>query len=229
MRNKPSFPYLAVTPTEEKVLRYLLSAEKQASISEIARAVNLTRTSIYNAITSLKAKGLIAQQGFLYSIVSSQLQKYSKKSTAPREQIKALLSEVLTLQRGEVVYSVESDEEIQWLLKNEQGLPEWQKAIAKKGVVLKSIGSTGMLKVFQSIISKELGAHIKQRSGAARFTGEPLLGTCTLVAFRDSVIFFSRKKAFFFRIDNPDAAILIKSSLELLYAQLRYYPLIVSK
>ena len=41
--------------------------------------------------------------------------------------------------------------------------------------------------------------NIKSRSGSARFTDKPLEGYCNIILFRDSIIFASRVKDYFFR------------------------------
>lgn len=131
------------------------------------------------------------------------------------------------MQKGEIIYSIESDEEIEYFLEIEKGLPEWQKTIADRGIVLKGIGSSKALSLFRNILNKNLGSQIKRRSGSARFMAETLSGPCILVSFHDSVVFFSRKNKYFYRIDDANIARFIQAIIEALYLSLQYKPLFI--
>lgn len=132
------------------------------------------------------------------------------------------MEELLTLKKGEIIYSIESDEEIRELLGNREELMRWQKTIAKKKIVLKGIGTNNALRTLRAMASTELMKHISKRSGAARFTDENIKGICVLVSFRDSVVFFSRKRSFFYRIDDSEVSKFVQSVIDLLYGYLEY-------
>lgn len=219
--------YIVLTPTEEKVLRYVVAQEQGVSISQISRGVDLARTSIYSAVALLEKKKVIVKKGFTYLPLQRNLRPRKESGATAKKQIEDLLQETLTLKRGEVLFSIESDEEIKELLDSEGGLPAWQKAAADKGIVLKSIGSIQALAYFRTAIDEKLGAEIKRRSGAARFMTDVIPGSCTLVSFRDSVVFFSRKNDLFYRIDNADVAHFTQSIIEFLYMRLQYHKLIM--
>ncbi|AKM78225.1 MAG: hypothetical protein UX49_C0001G0006 [Candidatus Wolfebacteria bacterium GW2011_GWC2_46_275] len=219
--------YLVLTPTEERVVTHLTSQKLGASISQISHAIHLARTSIYNALDSLIDKRIVIRKGFDYTLASEQLKPSEAQGADARKQIASLLREMLQLKRGEILYSIESDAEIKELLETEGGLLEWQKTLADKGIVLKGIGSSKALTLFRSSIDKRLQGEIKRRSGSARFTIDAIPGSCMLVSFRDSIVYFSRKHNYFYRIDNADAALFAQSIIESLYLRLHYHKLIV--
>ena len=148
------------TPTEEKVVSFLKFKKKKASISEISEGLKLARTSIYNAIFSLMRKNVIQKEKFEYTLISNSLVKSDTYDA--KKKIEDLLVEMLGLRKGDIIYSIESDEEIEYLLKNEKGLPKWQKAIADRGIVLKGIGSAKALALFRNIQTDELAREIKR-------------------------------------------------------------------
>lgn len=217
--------YLVLTPTEEKVVRFLKMQKKKASISKISKGVKLARTSIYNASDSLVKKKIIVKERFEYSLSSSNIAKSQEYDV--KRKIENLLREMLLLKKGEIIYSIESDEEIEYLLKIEAGLPNWQKIVADKGIVLKGIGSSKALSLFRNFQEKESSKEIKRRSGSARFMIEALNGPCTLVSFKNSVIFFSRKNEYFYRIDDSSITHFMQTIIETLYLNLQYKPLFV--
>lgn len=217
--------YFVLTPTEEKVVRFLEMQKGKVSISEISKSVHLARTSIYNAANSLIKKRILEKERFEYFLVSNNLTQSEKYDT--KRKIDNLLKEMLGLRKGEIIYSIESDEEIEYLLEIEKGLPEWQKTIADRGIILKGIGSTKALSLFRNMLNENLGSQIKRRSGSARFMAETLSGPCILVSFYNSVVFFSRKNKYFYRIDDANIARFIQAIIETLYCNLQYKPLFV--
>ncbi len=223
-KKKQSSKYLVLTPTEEKIVWFLGAQKNPSSISHISREIGLARTSIYNAINSLIKKRLVRKNGFKYNLITklkSEDGDYNEKN-----KINALLDELLELKKGEIIYSIESDGEIEYLLNEEGGAVEWQKTIANKGIVLKGIGSTEALKFFKDNKNKELDNEIKRRSGTARFIEDPLSGYCNIVSFRNSVIFFSRKKNYFYRINNEHVAKFVQIIMESFYLKLEYKALV---
>lgn len=218
--------YLVLNPTEEKVVKALSSKPVGLSISELSRKTNLARTSMYHAVYSLLQKNLVRKHRFKYTLAANLTQINTPRESTPREQIKKLMQELLGLKRGEIVYSIESEEEIRELFSSKKELVSWQKEIAKKGVVLKGIGTIHALNTFRTMLDSALKSEIKKRSGAARFTKESLGGPCTLVSFRNSVIFFSRTKNFFFRINNQSTAMFTQRIIDILYNLLEYHPIV---
>lgn len=218
--------YFVLNPTEDKIVKTLSSRLAGLSISELSHAIGLARTSIYNATHILMQKNLVKKNGFKYTPAHPLLQIKSPQEKTPREQIEALMQELLKLKRGEIIYSIESDEEIKELFRSKKELLDWQKAVAKKGIVLKGVGSTNALDFFRTMLDPVLQREIKKRSGAARFTHSNIKGSCALVSFRDSVIFFSRAKNFFFRIDNPNVAKFTQGIMDSLYNLLEYRPIV---
>ncbi len=221
-----SSEYLVLTSTEEKIVFLLESQHKKMSISEISKEVQLARSSIYRSIRSLINKEVVIKEQFKYFLTLDGL--VQSKKYVFKEKIEDLLKEMLSLKKGEIIYSIESDEEIEYLFKKEKGLLNWQKNIADKGIVLKGIGSIRALSFFRSIQSKNLNAQIKRRSGSARFIVETLSGPCILVSFRSSIIFFSRKNKYFYRIDDINVSRFIQIVIETLYLNLQYEPLVIN-
>lgn len=222
-----SSKYLVLSPTEAKVVHFLTYQRDGVSISHIAQGVKLARTSIYAAIHSLAQQRIVARDKFNYTLIDKRLHRHKVKDAAdPATQIKALLEEILLLKRGEIIYSIKSDEEIEYLLRKESGLPKWQREVADKGIVLKGIGSTSALRLFRSIADEPLKKELRRRSGSARFATEMIGGACMLASFRDSIVFFSRKKNFFYRIDNEEVARFTQKVIDLLYQTLRHHPIL---
>ena len=213
--------YLVLTPTEGLVVRALRKDGDTLSISAISKSIKLARTSIYNATHLLIQKHLVRKNGFKYSL-REHLGEKTFKDPFPSDKIRLLMKELLLLKKDEIIYSVESDEEIRALFNNSKELLAWQKTVVKRGIVLKGIGTKNALKIFQSMASEELMKRVGERSGAARFTSEHIPAACTLVSFRSSVVFFSRKQNFFYRIDNPEVSKFVQSVIDLLYNHLEY-------
>ncbi len=213
--------YFVLTPTEDLVVKTLGMHADGLSVSTISEKVRLARTSIYSALSSLSRKQLVSRKGFVYSL-ASQLREKTLETTSASEQIRAFMDELLELKKGEVIYSIESDEEIKELFKTPKELMHWQKTIAKKKIVLKGIGTKNAVRILQTMASTELLKQLGKRSGAARVTSDAIRATCTLVSFRDSVVFFSRKRDFFYRIDDTEVAKFVQSIIDLLYNHLEY-------
>lgn len=218
--------YLVLTPTEERLLRFLTSQKQGASITQTAKAIGLARTSIYNAARSLVARKFVVKDGFAYVLTSAKWKPYVENAKDPKEQIKAFMHEMLLLKRGEILYSIESDEEIQELVRSKKEFLNWQKAATEKGVVLKGIGTKNALSFFQSMLDDNLTQVIKRRSGSPRLTGGTIQGPCVFVSFRNSIVFFSRRKNFFYRIDDAHVARFSQSIIDLLYNALEYQPIV---
>lgn len=217
--------YIVLTPAEERVVRCLALQKNGLSVSSVSRKLHLARTSIYNAVRSLAKKRLIAKNEFLYTLVSGTPILHERTRENPKKRTKELLAEILELQTGEVLYSVESDEEIKELFRSEKELLNWQKIIAAKGIVLKGIGSSDTLKFVRSL-DDEMKREMKKRSGAARFTEDSIKGACVLVSFRNSVVFFSRVKNYFYRIDDAFVASFVQGLIDSFYETLRYQPIV---
>lgn len=217
--------YFVLTPTEDIVVRILDNHKDGLSISAISTKVRLARTSIYNAIRSLSQKHLVTKDGFTYSL-HEQLHKKSLRTISAPDQIHALMEELLRLKKGEIIHSIESDEEIRELFKSPREMLLWQKKIAKRKIVLKGIGTKSALRILKKLASDEFMKHIARRSGAARFTDEHIKASCTLVSFRDSVVFFSRRRKLFYRIDNSEISKFVQSIIDLLYNTLEYQKIV---
>ncbi len=219
--NKKEREYFVLTPTEDSVVRSLTKSKSGLSVSAISKSVKLARTSIYLALNSLVKKHLVRKNGFVYSL-REQLSEKTFKDTSPSDQIRLLMTELLMLKRGEIIYSIESDEEIKALFNTPKELLAWQKTIAKRKIVLKGIGTKNAIRILRTMASTELMKHMQKRSGAARFTSENIKSACTLVSFRDSTVFFSRKQNFFYRIDDSEVSKFVQSVIDLLYGHLEY-------
>lgn len=219
--------YLILTPTEGRILKHLVSEKSGASISEISDALSVSRTSIYNAVSSLMKKDIVSKNGFCYFLVNTKWRTHNLKESIPKEQIKTLMTEMLELKKGEIIYSIESDEEIKELFKSsKKELLVWQKTVAQKEIVLKGIGTKKALTILRPMLDVNLSDVVKKRSGSARFMNEAIKGHCTLVSFRSSVIFFSRTKKFFYRIDDQNISVFIQGIIDSLYDFLQYYPIV---
>lgn len=212
---------LILKPTEERIFE-LLQKNKQLSVSEISRILNIARTSIYNSIGTLIKKNIIIKDDFFYSLCSNSYSKHDFKQDNPLVAINKFFEELLNLKKGEIIYSIETDEEIKSLFNNRNNFLNWQKKISEKAIILKGVGSLNALQYFKQTLSNNENEVIKTRSGSARFFDEPLLGSCTLVMVKDSVVFLSRAKKFFYRIDNQYIACFLKEIIDRIYTELEY-------
>ncbi len=212
-------PYIVLTPTEDLVIRELSQCSNGLSISALSRTIGLARTSIYSAIRALLKKRLISRDGFRYSLQKPLL---AKRLPTAQDQIHALMEEILTLTRGEIIRSIESDDEIRELFRDPREFSRWQKTAAEHGIVFKGIGTKSAVRLLQTMSPAEALHHISKRSGSARVTNEEIPAACVVVSFRDSTIFFSRKRLFFYRIDNPDVARFSQGIIDMLYNYLEY-------
>lgn len=219
--------YIVLTSTEERILQCLISKKSGRSISEISNVIKLSRTSIYNGMGKLIKKNLVSKKGFSYFLINKKWSLYDSEKNIPRAKIKDVMSEMLRLKKNEIIYSIEPNEEIKELFSSsKKELLIWQKTVAQKGIILKGIGTKKALTLLRPMLNRGLTEVIKKRSGSARFMNEDIKGSCTLVSFRNSVIFFSRSKDFFYRIDDPNVSIFVQGIIDSLYNFLQHYPIV---
>jgi len=220
-KNTPRLPYLVLSPTEEAVVR-ALTKRPALSISRLGNEIGLARTSIYAAVRSLTKKHIVIRDEFLYSLQTSLREKAVPTVPTAQDQIDALMKEMLGLDSGEIIRSIESDEEIRELFKDSDAFLHWQKIVTKRKIVLKGIGTKNALRMIQTLAPAEAIRHIRKRSGAARVTTENISGACVLISFRQSTIFFSRKRQIFYRINDAGTAHFTQSIIDMLYSHLEY-------
>ncbi len=213
--------FLVLKPTEEKIF-YLLQKNGCLSVSEISNMLNIARTSIYNSLGTLIEKKIIIKNNFQYSLYNKSYSKHEFKQNNPLIAINDFFNELLNLKKSDIIYSVETDEEIKYLFNSKNNFLNWQKKITEKAIVLKGIGSLSALQYFKQALSNDENDVVRTRSGSARFFNEPLLGNCTLVIVKNSVVFLSRTKKFFFRIDNQYIANFLKEIVDKIYTDLEY-------
>ncbi|MFA5934349.1 MAG: HTH domain-containing protein [Candidatus Paceibacterota bacterium] len=213
--------FLVLKPTEEKIFN-LLQKNRFLSVSEISKKLNIARTSIYNSLNTLNRKKITIKDGFLYSLCDNKYIKCEFKQNDSLSQINNFFEELLNLKKGEVIYSIETDEEIKSLFNDRINFLNWQKKISNKGIILKGIGSLKALHYFKLALSNNENNAIKDRSGSARFLNEPLSGNCTLIVFKESTVFLSRAKKFFYRIDNSFIANFLKVVIDRIYLDSKY-------
>ncbi|MEI8339523.1 MAG: hypothetical protein WCF94_02565 [bacterium] len=219
--------YIVLTPTEEKIFNCLILKKSGVTISKISREIGLARTSIYLGVSSLVKKKIISKvDKFKYGISDLSLSRYQSTVVDPQDKINSLLDELTKLGKGDVVYSIESDEEIKELFYNKKGLIEWQKKIAKNGVVLKGVGSNFALNIARSKFDDSLKQEIKNRGGSSRFVEGKLPGSGVLISFKSSVIIFSRVEKTFYRIDNRNLALFFQNVIGIFYESCKYHQLI---
>lgn len=218
--------YLILTPTEGRIVELLSQELGGLSVSVLAERLKLARTSVYSALDKLIIKRLVTRKWFVYTLTDSGLQSRPMRSNNPQMSIEMFTKELLGSKKGEVIYSVESEEELKELFKSRKEFLDWQRAAIKKGIVLKGIGTARALDTFRALLDEQIKGIIKKRSGAARFTEQNLRGACSLIVFRDSVVFMSRSKNLFYRIVDHEVAIFTQDILELLYGFLEYKPLV---
>lgn len=218
--------YIVLAPTEEKIITLLSYKEEGLSISELSKNTKLARTSIYNSINSLIKKKLVIKKEFIYKLIDLNLTKIKSEKADPQKQIMNLMAEILKLNHGDTVHSIESEEEIKKIFESKKEFLEWQKIAVKKEIIFKGIGTKQSLKIFQSMIEGNLKEEIKKRSGSARFTNNEIKGPCTLISFKNTVVFFSRTKNFYHRVDDHTVAKFTQSIIDILYGDLEYQPLV---
>ncbi len=213
--------YIVFSKTQEKIVNFLYLKKDGASISEIAKGIKLARTSVYNSLEDLIKRKLISSSGFNYMLTNNLISKKVFDLNFDH-QINLLMKEMLSLKKGEIIYSIESQEEIEELFTDKKWLKEWQRSIVEKGIVLKGISDKKALQVFRDKLDENLKHDLRKRGGSARFTDENIKGPCALVSFRDSVIYYSRNKEIFYRIDNKYVASFTQSILDSYYNNLNY-------
>ncbi len=214
--------YLILKPTEASIVESLKSLGT-SNISNISRRLNIARTSIYSSLKKLVEENLVIKNGFNYSI-NNRINKVNTPHTTSLL-IDQLLKEILNLKQGEIVYSIESDEEIQSLFNNRKKLLDWQKEAVKNKIVLKGIGSTDALDFFQKNMTNHDSDALRNRSGSARFLEDKLSGHCTIISFRDYIYFISRTKKYYFEIKNSYAAEFLQKIIDVVYGYLKYKPI----
>lgn len=223
-KQKPN-EYVVLSPTEELIIKEL-SHSKFASISDLSKKIGLARTSIYNGIHKLIKKEIVSRVDYNYFMTNRSLKKKQEKRQSDILNIENLMDQILNLKSGEIIYSIESDEEIVELFKDNYKLLEWQKSITDKGIVLKGIGSKQALTHFRSKLNSKLRQEIQKRSGSARFTDDKIPGYCTVISFRNTVVFMSRKKRFFYKIESDYVSNFLQFIIDTLYSSLEYKPLL---
>lgn len=223
MKNNEITPYLVFSKTQAKIVSYLNEKDGGSSISEISKNIKLARTSIYSSIEELVKNSVLVKEKYIYSLVGHF--KLDKKLDFD-VQIRSLMKEILSLKKGEIVYSIESKEEIRELFQDKKWLQKWQETVAQKEIVLKGIGDISSLEEFLTNLDESIKTKIEKRSGSARFSKENIKGPCVLVSYLETTVFYSRKKKFFYRIDNKYIAIFIQSILESYYNQSEYIKII---
>jgi DNA-binding Lrp family transcriptional regulator len=202
--------------TEQKILE-ILSTQKEVSISQLALRIKISRTSIYNALKKLLTKKLIVKDNYNYglnkNITTSPLSIYTDSNIL----IEKLMKELLTLKRGEIIYSIEADSEIRTLVKDRNWFLKWQNKIIKNGIVLKGVGSNNGLLLLKNILNENEKSKLKGRSGSARFIPTEINTHINLVVFRNSTVLFSRKLNIFQRIDNKNISDTFRIIIDSLY------------
>ncbi len=203
--------------TEQEILKILSTQRKAVNISQLAFRINISRTSIYNAIRKLLIKKFIVKDGHGYRlnkhISSSPLSIYTDSNVL----IKKLMGELLTLKKGEIIYSIEADSEIETLVKDRVWFSKWQDTVIKNGIVLKGVGSANGLLLLKNILTEKEKSKIKERSGSARFIPTEINTHINLIVFKNSTVLFSRKLNIFQRIDNKDISDTFRIILDSLY------------
>ncbi len=202
--------------TEQKILE-ILSTQKEMSISQLALKIKISRTSIYSALKKLLTKKLIVKDGYNYglnkNITPSPLSVYTDSNIL----IEKLMKELLTLKKGEIIYSIEADSEIKTLVKDKNWFLKWQNTIVKNGIILKGVGSNNGLLLLKNILNEKEKSKIKERSGSARFIPTEINTHINLVVFRNSTVLFSRKLNIFQRIDNKNISDTFRIIIDSLY------------
>lgn len=209
--------YILLTHTEDSIIE-ALSKNEFSSVSQLSKSIKIARTSIYNSLNTLVNKKMVAKNNFKYSLIDKELSKYESPILDPITQIKDLMYKILKLKCGDIVYSIESDNEISSLFSDKGSFLNWQKEVTKNGIVLKGIGSENALKYFKSQLSEEMAETLNQRSGTARFINTAIPGYCTIITFQNQIYFISRSKKYFYSIENEYVAEFMRGIIELIYS-----------
>jgi predicted transcriptional regulator len=203
--------FLILDKTEGFIVDTLSQKGEGLSVTKISESIKLARTSIYNSLEKLIGNKIIEKRGFLYSLIDDKMKKYEPALTDPIKAIADCMNEITLLKKGDVIYSIESDNEISELFKNRKDFLNWQRKVVKRGIIFKGVGSNQALDSFRLKLDDGLVKIINERSGSSRFTDSPLHGHCTIVVFENSVVFFSRVKKYFYRIDDEYVSGFIKT------------------
>lgn len=203
--------FLILGKTEGLIVNTLSQKGEGLSVSKISESIKLARTSIYNSLDRLMENNVIKKRGFLYFLQDGKMKKYEPAMTDPIRAIADCMNEIALLKKDTIVYSIESDREIDELFKNRQDFLNWQRKVVRRGVIFKGVGSNQALNSFRLRLDDNLGKIINERSGSARFTDSILHGHCTILVFENSTVFFSRVKKYYYRIDDEYPSEFIKT------------------
>lgn len=238
---------------EAEMIAYLLD-KKELSISSLSHLMRLARPSIYLIADLLVKRHVIAPRkkgkrvyygiskhfnlNSLYRTALNETNKILKLSpvkvsdinTTPTfKTLNEFLNLALRLKRGEIIYSVETPEDIAELFsgKYSNWVKRWQTEVAKKGVVLKGMSNPRGLEIFNKT-SKNMLDLLSKRSGSARFLNDLEVRT-SIVSFGDYLCFFSRKRNDFVVIKDQNIAVTIQSILDFLYSLSEYRDIYIQK
>ncbi|MFA6227461.1 MAG: hypothetical protein WC631_03225 [Candidatus Paceibacterota bacterium] len=213
-----------------------------ANILSLSKDIGLARPSIYSAVKDLTARRVLSKKKkgkrivfvinkdfdirSLYQETSKQIseslnlpvKKNSDSGLMPYfKDLNGFLDLALKLKRGEVIYSIETPEDIDVLLKNteKEWLKHWQETVARKGIVLKGISSPTGLDIFKKSLGN-LSEILKKRSGSARFISDIKIQT-SIVSFKDYICFFNRRNKKFVVIKDETIATTMQSIIDFIY------------
>ncbi len=202
----------------ERAIVMSLGRNVQMTVSDLSKKIKIARTSVYSGLKKLMSKDLVIKKGSVYFLNKNAFPMQNEQVVVSTSmQIENLMKELLHLKAREVIYSIESDDDLALLIQDRRWFTKWQKEIARRGIVLKGIGSDVGLRLFKNLLNSNEKTILQKRSGSARFVPFEITNKPNFIVFRDSVVFFSRRLNIFERIDNQNIADLCKTILDFVF------------
>ncbi|MDO9399509.1 MAG: hypothetical protein Q7T79_02390 [bacterium] len=230
---------------ESKIIEYVVD-NGYGSITLFSKYLGVARASIYKLVKILSKRGILntvkkGKRTFfemnndfnlleIYENVYKKLEKIKKirlnskqKNFFLPKDIHSFLEIALQMKRGEIIYSIETSEDVKFLFEDKEWNLKWQEKASRKGIVLKGIGTIGGVKFFeQGKIIGTLLEILKKRSGSARILPNELNFPLSIVSFKNFTGFFSRSKDILYTIHDENIAKTIQAILDFVYEQSNY-------
>ncbi len=148
---------------ESKIIEYIIG-NGYGSITSFSRYLGVARASVYKLTALLFKRGVLSSRKKgrrtifeisndfnlleIYKDAYEKLERTEKIRSSSKQKrfllpkdIHSFLEIALRMKRGEVLYSIETPEDIKLLFEDRGWNLKWQKTASRKGIVLKGVGT----------------------------------------------------------------------------------------